>query len=96
MGCAVMFLHEGMVSQTKGAALLNDPMKTPLKPRLHRLGDLQLRILRILGDRGEASVAGVADALGADRGWPAPPWPPCSARWRNAVWWRIEPRGGRC
>jgi BlaI family transcriptional regulator, penicillinase repressor len=44
---------------------MNDPMKTPLKSRLHRLGDLQLRILRILWDRGEGTVAGVHAGLGA-------------------------------
>jgi len=44
---------------------MNDLMKAPPRPRLHRLGDLQLRILRILWDRGEASVAAVGSALGA-------------------------------
>ena len=34
----------------------------PAKP-IHRLGDLQLRILRVLWDRGEASVADVQGAL---------------------------------
>lgn len=31
--------------------------------RLHRLGDLQLRIMQVLWERGEASVAEVHDAL---------------------------------
>jgi BlaI family penicillinase repressor len=39
-------------------------MKTP---KLHRLGDLQLRILKILWDREEASVAGVHAALSRQR-----------------------------
>jgi len=33
------------------------------KARIHRLGDLQLQILRILWERGEASVADVLDNL---------------------------------
>jgi predicted transcriptional regulator len=33
--------------------------------RLHRLGDLQLRIMRVLWERGEASVAEVHAALDA-------------------------------
>jgi BlaI family transcriptional regulator, penicillinase repressor len=35
------------------------------KSGLHRLGDLQLRIMRILWDRGAATVAEVHQALGA-------------------------------
>lgn len=38
-----------------------------LKPRLHRLGDLQLEILRVLWDRTEAPVAEVHKTLAADR-----------------------------
>jgi BlaI family penicillinase repressor len=34
------------------------------KQKVHRLGDLQLRIMKILWERGEASVAEVLDALG--------------------------------
>lgn len=34
------------------------------KQKVHRLGDLQLRIMKILWERGEASVADVLDALG--------------------------------
>lgn len=33
------------------------------KSKLHRLGDLQLRIMKILWDRGEATVAEVQEAL---------------------------------
>jgi BlaI family penicillinase repressor len=36
-------------------------------PKLHRLGDLQLRILKILWDRAEASVADVHAALSRQR-----------------------------
>ncbi|HMF10893.1 MAG TPA: BlaI/MecI/CopY family transcriptional regulator [Gemmataceae bacterium] len=36
--------------------------------RSYRLGDLQLRIMKVLWERGEASVAEVHDALGADAG----------------------------
>ena len=36
------------------------------KQRTHRLGDLQLRIMKILWDRGEASVSDVHEALGQD------------------------------
>ncbi|MCP5517559.1 MAG: BlaI/MecI/CopY family transcriptional regulator [Verrucomicrobiales bacterium] len=35
------------------------------KTKLHRLGDLQLRIMQVLWDRGEATVAEVHDLLGA-------------------------------
>lgn len=38
----------------------------PARP--YRLGDLQLRIMKVLWERGEASVADVHDALGADAG----------------------------
>jgi predicted transcriptional regulator len=34
------------------------------KPKIHRLGDLQLRILKTLWGQGEATVADVLDALG--------------------------------
>jgi BlaI family transcriptional regulator, penicillinase repressor len=37
------------------------------KTRLHRLGDLQLRIMKILWGLGEASVAAVHEQLGAER-----------------------------
>jgi predicted transcriptional regulator len=36
--------------------------------RSYRLGDLQLRIMKVLWERGEASVADVHDALGGDAG----------------------------
>ncbi len=35
------------------------------KPKLHRLGDLQLRIMKILWQRREATVAEVLEALGS-------------------------------
>jgi BlaI family penicillinase repressor len=35
--------------------------------RIHRLGDLQLHIMKTLWDRGEASVAGVHKALASER-----------------------------
>ncbi len=34
------------------------------KAKVHRLGDLQLRIMKVLWERQEATVAGVHDALG--------------------------------
>jgi|SRR5688572_16725166 len=34
------------------------------KAKIHRLGDLQLQIMRILWDRGEATVAQVLEGLG--------------------------------
>ncbi len=37
-----------------------------LKAKLHRLGDLQLRIMKVLWDQGEATVADVHKALGAE------------------------------
>lgn len=37
-------------------------------PKIHRLGDLQLAIMKILWDRGAASVAMVHEALAAERG----------------------------
>ena len=37
------------------------------KPKVHRLGDLQLKILQVLWDRGEAAVSTVHDALGGSR-----------------------------
>lgn len=37
------------------------------KPTVHRLGDLQLKILQVLWDRGEAAVSMVHDALGGSR-----------------------------
>ena len=37
-------------------------------PRTHHLGDLQLAIMRILWERGEAAVADVHDALKRERG----------------------------
>jgi predicted transcriptional regulator len=37
-------------------------------PRSYRLGDLQLAILRVLWERGEATVAEVHEALEAERG----------------------------
>ncbi len=36
------------------------------KTRIHRLGDLQLRILKVLWSSGEATVAEVHKALGAE------------------------------
>ncbi len=36
------------------------------KQKVHRLGDLQLRIMKILWERGEATVAEVLDALGSE------------------------------
>src|SRR3954451_5592623 len=36
------------------------------KQKVHRLGDLQLRIMKILWERGEATVADVLDALGPE------------------------------
>lgn len=42
-------------------------MAVPAK-RLHRLGDLQLAILRVLWARGEATAAEVQAALAAERG----------------------------
>lgn len=35
------------------------------KPRIHRLGDLQLRIMKVLWDRTQATVAEVHEALGS-------------------------------
>ncbi len=35
------------------------------KQKIHRLGDLQLQIMKVLWDRGEATVAQVLDALPA-------------------------------
>jgi len=43
------------------------PRKRPM-PRSHQLGDLQLAIMRILWADGEATVAGVHEALHAERG----------------------------
>jgi len=37
------------------------------KTRLHRMGDLQLRIMKVLWERGEATVAVVHDALTGER-----------------------------
>jgi predicted transcriptional regulator len=34
------------------------------KPKIHRLGDLQLKIMKILWEQGESAVAAVHDALG--------------------------------
>jgi BlaI family penicillinase repressor len=34
------------------------------KPKIHRLGDLQLKIMKVLWDRKEATVAEVHEALG--------------------------------
>ena len=34
------------------------------KHRIHRLGDLQLRIMKVLWERGEAAVSDVHEALG--------------------------------
>ena len=36
------------------------------KRKTYRLGDLQLRIMQVLWDRGEAAVAGVHEALGGN------------------------------
>src|SRR5260370_8628255 len=44
---------------------LEKPVPTPAP---HRLGDLQLAILRVLWARGEASVAEVHEALEPERG----------------------------
>jgi BlaI family penicillinase repressor len=41
---------------------------SPDRERSHRLGDLQLAIMRVLWSRGEASVAQVHEALEAERG----------------------------
>jgi BlaI family penicillinase repressor len=38
------------------------------KSRRYRLGDLQLRIMKVLWERGPASVAEVHEALGPERG----------------------------
>ncbi len=38
-----------------------------MNPRHHRLGDLQLKILQVLWDRGEASVGDVHTTLKPDR-----------------------------
>jgi predicted transcriptional regulator len=38
------------------------------QPSFHRLGDLQLEIMKVLWDRGAASVAVVHEALAAERG----------------------------
>ena len=38
------------------------------KPKSYRLGDLQLRLMKVLWERGEASVAEVLEALGARAG----------------------------
>jgi BlaI family transcriptional regulator, penicillinase repressor len=38
------------------------------KTRIHRLGDLQLRIMKMLWASGEATVAAVHEAVGAERG----------------------------
>ena len=37
------------------------------KAKVHRLGDLQLRIMKLLWDRGEATVGDVLGALGGER-----------------------------
>jgi BlaI family transcriptional regulator, penicillinase repressor len=37
------------------------------KSKVHRLGDLQLKIMQVLWERGEATVADVHLALGAER-----------------------------
>jgi BlaI family transcriptional regulator, penicillinase repressor len=37
------------------------------KPRSYRLGDLQLRIMKALWERGSAGVADIHEALGANR-----------------------------
>jgi len=39
-----------------------------LKARIHRLGDLQLRIMKVLWASGEATVADVHKALGEENG----------------------------
>ena len=36
------------------------------KSKIHRLGDLQLRIMKVLWSSGEATVAAVHEALGAE------------------------------
>ncbi len=41
------------------------------KPRIHRLGDLQLRVLKELWGRGEATAAEVHAAPAASANWPA-------------------------
>jgi BlaI family transcriptional regulator, penicillinase repressor len=41
---------------------------SPDREKSHRLGDLQLAIMRVLWSRGEASVAQVHEALEAERG----------------------------
>ncbi|HNR70050.1 MAG TPA: hypothetical protein PLV05_07470 [Verrucomicrobiota bacterium] len=54
------------------------------KPRIHRLGDLQLRILKELCDRGEATVAEVHAAPAASANWPIRQWlPGCGRRRRT-------------
>ena len=39
----------------------------PTKPRRYRLGDLQLRIMKVLWDQGACGVGDVQEALGAGR-----------------------------
>ena len=36
------------------------------KPKIHRLGDLQLKIMKVLWERQEATVSEVVEALGRD------------------------------
>ena len=43
-------------------------MKAPPVPSAHRLGDLQLRIMKVLWDRPEATVSEVVEALGPKLG----------------------------
>jgi len=43
-------------------------MKAPTVTPAHRLGDLQLRIMKILWDRAEATVSEVVEALGPKLG----------------------------
>lgn len=38
-----------------------------MKPRIQRLGDLQLKIMKVLWERREAAVAEVHEALGAEQ-----------------------------
>jgi predicted transcriptional regulator len=37
------------------------------KPKIHRLGDLQLRIMKVLWERGEATVSDVHQAVSGER-----------------------------
>ena len=55
------------------------------KPKTYRLGDLQLKIMKVLWARPEATVTDVQQAIPGGRIWPTPPWPPCCGKWRRAA-----------